>query len=485
MLAVVFLATVVIALSSTMLTIALPSIAADLHASAAQTSWALVAYMLTSTSLTILMGQLADSLDRRRMFAAGLLVFTVTSLALGAAGDIWVLVVLRGVQGVGAAMLLCNAAAVLVAVFPPRLLPRAMGVYLAGFSIAQVAGPAVGGLVTTWLGWRWTFLSSVPLCLLALAWGWRALGRVPLPRSSTVRVDVLGNLVIMIVMGGVLTAVTVAPSRGWGAPAVLAPLVVGALLLPVFVVIELRSPHPAMDPGLFRDRVFTLGMLAAFLISTPRLSLMVVAALYFQGLHGASPLEAATGVTVVAVGLTAGSLLADPLSRWTGERALTIGAVLGSLVGLVELVWAVERGGAAFQVGLFLVGLGTGTFNPLNVSLLMRNAPVQRAGSVNAVRVMLQSSSLALASAVALSLVVGWVPQRAARDFVSGNTRALSTSDVAGVVHGYQMVFLLFGGLLVLGIAAVVATPRPGVSAGSRARSPRRHDVRRSPPRRG
>ena len=120
-------------------------------------------------------------------------------------------------------MLLCNAAAVLVAVFPPRLLPRAMGVYLAGFSIAQVAGPAVGGLVTTWLGWRWTFLSCVPLCLLALGWGWRALGRVSLPRSSTVRVDVLGNLVIMIVMVGVLTAVTLAPSRGWSDLAVLAP----------------------------------------------------------------------------------------------------------------------------------------------------------------------------------------------------------------------------------------------------------------------
>ena len=167
MLAVVFLATVVIALSSTMLTIALPSIAADLHASAAQTSWALVAYMLTSTSLTILMGQLADSLDRRRMFAAGLLVFTVTSLALGAARDIWVLVVLRGVQGVGAAMLLCNAAAVLVAVFPPRFVPRAMGVYLAGFSIAQVAGPAVGGLVTTWLGLALDLSllrSVVPVC---------------------------------------------------------------------------------------------------------------------------------------------------------------------------------------------------------------------------------------------------------------------------------------------------------------------------------
>jgi MFS family permease len=459
-LAVVFLATVVIALSSTMLNIALPSIAADLHASAAQTSWALVAYMLTSTLLTILMGQLADSLDRRRLFAAGLLVFTVTSLALGAAGDIWVLVALRGVQGVGAAMLLCNAAAVLVAVFPPRLLPRAMGVYLAGFSIAQVAGPAVGGLVTTWLGWRWTFLSSVPLCLLVLVWGWRALGRVSLPRSTTVRVDVLGNLVIMVVMVGVLTAVTVAPSRGWSDPAVLVPLVVGTLLLPVFVAVELRSPHPAVDPGLFRDRVFTGGMLAAFLISTPRLSLMVVAGLYFQGLQGASPLEAAAGVTVVAVGLTAGSLLADPLSRMTGERILTIGAVLGSLAGLLELVWAVERGGAAFQMGLLLVGLGTGLFNPLNVSLLMRNTPVERAGSVNAVRVMLQSSSLALATAVALSLVVGWVPQQAARAFVAGDSAALSSADIAGIVHGYQVVFLLFGGLLLLGLAAVAVTPR-------------------------
>ena len=243
-------------------------------------------------------------------------------------------------------------------------------------------------------------------------------------------------------------------------------------------------------------------MLAAFLISTPRLSLMVVAGLYFQGLRGASPLEAAAGVTVVAVGLTVGSLVADPLSRWVGERTLTIGAVLGSLVGLLELVWAVERGGAAFQVGLLLVGLGTGIFNPLNISMLMRHAPVERAGSVNAVRVMLQSSSLALASAVALSMVVGWVPQRAARDFVAGNTAALSTSDVAGVVHGYQMVFILFGGLLLLGLAAVAATPRTagdpaqdvpghrweegsGVSGGSRARSPRRHGVRRSPLPRG
>ncbi|WP_126688314.1 MFS transporter [Nocardioides ferulae] len=127
-LAVVFLATVVISLSSTMLTIALPSMAADLDATASGTGWALTAYLLTNTASMMLMGQVADAVDRRQMLVGGLALFTVTSAGLALADEVGQVVVLRAVQGVGAAMLLCNAVAVLVTVFPGRLLGRAMGV---------------------------------------------------------------------------------------------------------------------------------------------------------------------------------------------------------------------------------------------------------------------------------------------------------------------------------------------------------------------
>ncbi|MDN4174060.1 MFS transporter [Nocardioides sp. SOB77] len=477
-LAVVFLATVVISLSSTMLTIALPSIAADLDATASGTGWALTAYLLTNTASTMLMGQVADSVDRRRMFLAGLAVFTVTSAALALADSVAVLVALRAVQGVGAAMLLCNAVAVLVVVFPGRLLGRAMGVYLAGFSIAQVAGPAAGGLVTATVGWRYLFLCSVPVCVLALVWAHRALRRLPEVPLGRLRVDVPGNVTAAALLVLLLGAVTVAPDRGWSDPWVLGSLALGVALLPVLAALQMRAAYPVLDPTLFRDPVFARGMLAGFLVSSPRLGIVVAAGLWFQGLRGASAIEAAGHVTVAAGGLTVGALVADVLARWYGERRVSVASAGVSVVGLVVLVWAVAAGAdgsrdLAFTGGLLLVGLGTGVFHPINVSTLMRGVPADRAGSVNAVRVTLQSTSLALASAAALASAVAFVGPAAAEAFVSGDPGGLSPSDVDGIVLGHQVLFATFAVLVVAGAAVTVSGRRPAATRAALGPQPR------------
>ncbi|MBC9735195.1 MFS transporter [Nocardioides marmotae] len=455
-LAVVFLATVVISLSSTMLTIALPSIAADLDATASGTGWALTAYLLTNTASTMLMGQVADSVDRRRMFLAGLTVFTVTSAALSLADSVPVLVALRATQGIGAAMLLCNAVAVLVAIFPGRLLGRAMGVYLAGFSIAQVAGPAAGGIVTATIGWRYLFLLSVPVCLLALVWAHRALRRLPEVPRGRLRVDVPGNVTAALLLVLLLGAVTVAPDRGWSDPWVLGSLALGIALLPVLVAVQLRAAYPVLDPALFRDPPFARGMLAGFLVSSPRLGIVVASGLYFQGLRGASALEAAGHVTVAAGGLTVGALVADGLARRYGARPVSAISAALSVVGLLVLVWAVGAGADgsrddAFTIGLLVVGLGTGVFHPINVSSIMRGVPAERAGTVNAVRVTLQSTSLALASAAAVASAVAFVGPAAAASFVSGDPAGLSAADVEGIVLGHQLLFAAFAVLVVAG----------------------------------
>lgn len=460
-LAVVFASTVVISLSSTMLTIALPSMAADLDATAGQTSWALTAYLLTNTALTLLMGQVADAVDRRAMFLGGIAVFTVTSVLLAYVDTVGALVALRAVQGLGGAMLLCNAVAVLVAVFPGRLLSRAMGVYLAGFSIAQVVGPTVGGLMTAWFGWRSLFWCCVPVGVVAFVWGWRALGRVPLPRSSRLHIDWPGNLLAAGALVAALGALTLAPDRGWSDPLVLGALVAAVAALPVLVGVERRVAHPAVDVDLFRDRAFAGAMLAGFLVSSPRLSLMVAAALWFQGIEGHTPLEAAAHVTAAAAGLTVGALVAEPLTRLASELRVALLAAAGSVAGLVLLAWAVGSGsGAALQIGLVVVGFGTGVFHPLNVSSVMRTVPVARAGSVNALRVTLQSTSLALASATTIALVVAWVDPGAAGAFVAGDPGSLGPADVEGIVGGYRVLFGSFAALVVLGAAAAVVGRR-------------------------
>ena len=206
-----------------------------------------------------------------------------------------------------------------------------------------------------------------------------------------------------------------------------------------------------------------------------RLSLMVAAALWFQGIDGNTPLQAAGHVTAAAVGLTVGALVAEPLTRLASELRIALLAAGASVAGLVLLAWSVgSGGGAGLQLGLVVVGLGTGVFHPLNVSAVMRTVPVDRAGSVNALRVTLQSTSLALASATTIALVVAWVDPAAAGSFVAGRPEALSAHDLAGIVGGYRVLFAAFAVLVLLGAAAAVsghrasARVRPGPSGSRR-----------------
>ncbi len=466
-LAVVFASTVVISLSSTMLTIALPSMAADLDASAGQTSWALTAYLLTNTASTLLMGQVADAVDRRAMFLGGIAVFTVTSVLLAYVDSVGSLVALRAAQGLGGAMLLCNAVAVLVAVFPGRLLSRAMGVYLAGFSIAQVVGPTVGGLMTAWFGWRSLFWCCVPVGVLALVWGWRALGRVPLPRSSRLRIDGPGNLTAAAILVAALGALTLAPDRGWQDPWVLGALTCAVAGLPVLGALERRASHPAVDVALFRDRAFAGAVLAGFLVSSPRLSLMVAAALWFQGIEGQTPLEAAGHVTGAAVGLTVGALVAEPLTRLASELRVALLAAAGSILGLVLLAWAVGSGGGGGEragSASWWSGWAPASSTRSTSARWMRTVPVARAGSVNALRVTLQSTSHGAGRGrrLEIALVVAWADPAAAGAFVRpGDPQPRSpAADVEDIVGGYRVLFGSFAALVVLGAAAAVAGRR-------------------------
>lgn len=470
LLVLVFLATAMLALNQTMLSIALPRVVADLGATPMQSTWMLLSYMLVYGSLLVLSGQLSDSTDQRRLFVTGMIIFTSTSLGIGMCGNANVFIALRAIQAVGAAFFLGPSAAMVAAVFPGARLASAMGVYLAGFAVAQAAGPNIGGLIATFIGWRALFFVNVPIGIFEIALAWWLLRSLPKRvRRAGPRFDPLGNTVILAATAAFLFGTSTAQRDGWLQPSVLIAFALAAALVPVLVFVERRVSNPAIAIDLMRDRDFALANWAGFVLMMPRVVPAVLFSLYFQGVEGANPLQAAIMVTPLAVGVTVGSFAARRLSfAWSEARSAYRYSVAGC-VGLAGVLFATipPVRNVGILIGLGLAGLGTGVFSTLNSSMIMGAAPMERAGNVNGIRTMIQQSAITVGTAVSLSLVVGSLDTAQAKAFYSGAHDALTPASLAGLEQGY---------LLALGV--MLALCLTGVWAGRRlvGRSVDRHE---------
>ncbi len=180
-LAVVAITTFTLSAGTNMLNIAVPAITTEFGASAMMATVLLMAYPLLNTMLIIPAGQVADVIDRRKVFLIGLALYTVLNVILGFSPNMIWLIIGRALQGIAAAILLSSAVSILMMVFPQKKLTGAMGVYLAGFSVGQVTGPMLGGVLTTALGWQWLFWAVAPVTFLALVWGLWAFRGIPEP----------------------------------------------------------------------------------------------------------------------------------------------------------------------------------------------------------------------------------------------------------------------------------------------------------------
>ena len=468
-LAVVFAATVLIGLNATMLTIALPSAVADLGAGPAQGSWMLLSYLVVSGAGLVLSGQLADCLELATVFRFGLAAFGVSALALALSGDAAVFIAARALQGAGAALLLSTAAAIVAVSHPEHGRRKAMGIYLAGFAIAQVSGPMIGGLVTTTLGWRWLFVLGAGIALGALAIGWRPLGRLPRKGFTGLRVDLAGNALVVLITSALLVAFAGVQRAGWTDPRTIGLLLAAASAVPVFVVVEHRARWPAVAVDLLRDRAFALANLAAFCLCVGRVVPAVVFSLWLQGYAGDDPLTAALKVTPLAVGVTVGTLaVGRALPRYddvVASRLTGAAAVVGAALLLGALL---HDGDPALRLaGLVLLGLGAGAFQTVNSTMILAMRPVHRAGTVNGIRTTAQQTAVSLGTALLLSLGTGRLGSPADADYFAGRADRLDDTAREALVAGHVVALWVLLGVLLLGVAAVSALRRPSLVSGA------------------
>jgi EmrB/QacA subfamily drug resistance transporter len=378
-LALALLATVqfMVILDIAIVNVALPSIQVDLGFSQENLQWVISAYALFFGGFLLLGGRVADLLGRRRLFIAGLVIFSAASLLSGLAWSDTALIVARAVQGFGAAIITPAALAILMTTFTEgRERNMALGVWGAVGAFGAVAGVLLGGILTDGLSWEWIFYINVPVGLAALA-----LTPVLLVESRDLHVKSFDALGAVLVTGGMITlvyAITQANDYGWGSVETLGLFAAAIALLAGFVGWEARAKEPLMPFSIFRIRTVAAANISGLILGTVTFSMFLMLTLYMQQVLTYSPMR--TGVAYLAVAGTAiiWSTVAAQLVTRVGVKPVITAGMVFLTAGLLYFT-QVSVGGSYLGdllPGFLLIAIGLGfSFVPISIAAL---AGVQR-----------------------------------------------------------------------------------------------------------
>jgi EmrB/QacA subfamily drug resistance transporter len=359
----VCLATFMLLLDITIVNVALPDIADELDATFGDLQWVIDAYALTLAALLLTAGSLADLLGRRRVFALGLVSFTIASVLCALATSALVLILARGVQGIGGAAMFATSLALLAQEFRGRERGTAFGIWGATTGAAVAIGPLVGGALTSGLGWPSIFYLNVPIGIATIA---ITLRRLPESRDEHAgAIDWAGLVTFSAALFLLVFALIRGNEEGWSSPLIVGLFVASALLLALFVAVERRQPQPMFDLSLFRNRTFVGGSIAAFALSASMFAMFLYLTLYLQTILDYSPLE--TGLRFLPV-----TLLSFVAAAVSGKltAALPARGLLGGGLVLVGIGLVLMRGldaasdWTALLPGFLVGGVGIGTINP-------------------------------------------------------------------------------------------------------------------------
>ena len=447
-------------LDITIVNVALPDIQTELGASLSDLQWVIDAYALSLAALLLTAGSLADLYGRRRVFVIGTVVFTLGSIACGAAQDIFLLTLARAFQGIGGAAMFATALALLASAFSGKDRGTAFGVFGATTGVAVAIGPVLGGVLTSALSWRWIFFVNIPICVVALAVSVLKVQESRDPRAG--RPDWFGFVSFSLGLGALVYGLIEAGQKSWGDQTVVLSLTASAVLMVVFLVSQVVQRQPMFDLGLLRKPTFTGGLVAAFCVSASIFSLLAYLVIYLQNVLDYSAVETGvrllflSGASFVAAAI-AGRLTEKVPVKWLiGPGFLILGAGLLLILGIrTDSSWT------HLIPGLLLSGVGIGLINPPLASTAVGVVPVERAGMASGVNSTFRQVGIATGIA-ALGSIFSHQVTDAVRPALAGNVPSPALDGLTAALSGGQV-------NAAAQAAQQAATSAAGPSAGQRA----------------
>jgi EmrB/QacA subfamily drug resistance transporter len=445
-------------INSGTLIIALPDLERSLHTSLLQLVWVILVYMIASTVLVLTAGRLSDLFGRKKAYVLGFALFGAASLGAGFSADATQLILWRVLQGIGGAFLFANAVAIVTDAFPREQLGLAMGTNTMVAAVGLVIGPVLGGALVA-IDWPWVFWFNVPLGIAGSIWAWMNLHELSGSEEDRT-LDWLGTVTYVIGLTALVYAISRGGLSGWNNTLVIGGFVVAAVLLPLFVAIELRHRAPMLDLTIFRDRLFAAASGAAFINGLSRFALMFIFVFYYQGAQGDDPIEAGVKLAPMAVGMLVSSPLAGIWADRRGSRTL---AALGMVVtaGALAAMTTLQPHSAYWQSALWLavVGIGSGMFNSPNTAAMMGTVGVHRRGIAAGARVMLQNTGAVISIAFVMAVITAAVPTAVLFKIFSGLASGLSDAQLAPFISNMHTALWVLAAVSLTG--AFVSLLRP------------------------
>jgi EmrB/QacA subfamily drug resistance transporter len=348
------------ALDQTIVGPALPTIVTQLSGNDYYV-WAVTIYLLTSTISIPFWGKGSDVFGRKPIFMLGIIIFLIGSALSGLSQNMGMLILFRGIQGIGAGSLFPVALAVIGDLFTPQERGKYQGFFGAVFGIAFVVGPLIGGFLTENFSWHWIFYVNIPIGLVSLYFVWRLLPTVKTPQATR-NFDILGGGIFTVAITFLLVGLTNGQFGDWTDPTVGGFIAIALVGIVLFAFAELRAKEPIIPPSLFRIRTYTSSMIASFFASFAFFGAIVFLPRWFQFVHGFSPTNSGLAALPLVMGLIFSSIASGLIVSRTGRyKWLTVGAIvlMGSATALMTQLTS-DTPLLVVWFWMFLAGLGVG-----------------------------------------------------------------------------------------------------------------------------
>jgi EmrB/QacA subfamily drug resistance transporter len=427
-------------LDITVVNVALPDIQRSLHSSFSDLQWVVNAYSLTLAAFLLTAGSIADLIGRKRVFVAGLLVFTAASAVCGLSSSPLMLNLARAVQGTGGAMMFATSLALIAQAFHGKERGTAFGVFGAVTGAAVAVGPVLGGVITSGIGWQWIFFVNVPIGAVAV---FVTLTQVADSRDpNATGVDWAGLVTFSASLFLLVFALVQGNEKGWGSTEIVALLIAAVALLVAFVVFEHLQSRPMLDLALFRRPAFAGASIVAFAISASYFAMFLYLTLYIQDVLGFSPLQAGLRFLPVTLLSFAVAPVAGKLTVRVPVRLLLGSGLVLAGAGLLAMTTvSASSGWTTLIPGFVLGGAGIGMINPPLASTAIGVVPPERSGMASGINSTFRQVGIATGIAG-----LGAVFQHSVTTSTTASLKAGGhLGEIQGVAHGHLSTLLESG----------------------------------------
>lgn len=432
-----------IMLDSNIVAVALPSIARSFGASFAEIEWVVSAYILTFAALLLAAGSYADKHGRKLSMLIGIAIFTIASGLCGLATSALMLNLARGLQGVGASLLLTASLAVINHTFVGSERARAYAFWGACLGVAITCGPIIGGVITTLFGWRWAFLMNLPICIVLFAVACKVVEESADHEAK--RLDYAGIVTFSVGLFFLIWALIDGNNLGWSDERIVFRLVVAAVVLVAFYVIEARQDRPMVDFSLFRQRTFLGSAFAMLGYAGGAQVLIFFLPLLLQNAYGFAPAKAGLAMLPFALPMFLTPRFGARLGAiHSGRTLLTLGLAITTLGNLLLFVFSSTHATyPAFACGMLVAGIGAGLLNSETAKVMQGAVPAQRAGMASGISATTRFVGLLVGVATTGAVLsIGVVKRFVSADavkgldpvIVTGAAKRAASGDLNGVI---------------------------------------------------